>query len=135
MGSKNHEVVPASLIAQISGIRSGGSNKLMGQLAKRNLIARVQNVKCTYRVIYASAFQVLVGLREGEEELSVVRDSSSPLFSSLLSFTSLSFRRRIPTDLRRIRLPGHQGHDEEGHHLLGRKPDRSGEGVGYLRRR
>lgn len=46
MGSKNHEVVPASLIAQISGIRSGGSNKLMGQLAKRNLIARVQNVKC-----------------------------------------------------------------------------------------
>lgn len=46
MGSKNHEVVPASLIAQISGIRSGGGNKLMGQLARRNLIARVQNVKC-----------------------------------------------------------------------------------------
>ncbi|KAL7412165.1 RIO1 family-domain-containing protein [Mrakia frigida] len=53
MGSKNHEVVPASLIAQISGIRSGGSNKLMGQLAKRNLIARVQNVKYDgYRLTY-----------------------------------------------------------------------------------
>lgn len=46
MGSKNHEVVPASLIASISGIRSGIGAKLMGQLAKRNLIARVQNIKC-----------------------------------------------------------------------------------------
>lgn len=46
MGSKNHEVVPSFLIAQISGLRNGGVNKLMGQLAQRNLIARVQNTKC-----------------------------------------------------------------------------------------
>ncbi|CED82703.1 rio1-domain-containing protein [Phaffia rhodozyma] len=53
MGSKNHEVVPASLIAQISGVRSGAGNKLMGQLAKRNLIARVQNIKYDgYRLTY-----------------------------------------------------------------------------------
>ena len=46
MGSKNHEVVPTILIAKIAGLRSGGVNKLLGSLAKRNLIARVQNSKC-----------------------------------------------------------------------------------------
>jgi len=46
MGSKNHEVVPSALIAQISGLRSGGVNKMLGSLAKRNLVAKVQNTKC-----------------------------------------------------------------------------------------
>ncbi len=46
MGSKNHEVVPTNLIAQISGLRGGGVNKLIGSLAKRNLVAKVQNSKC-----------------------------------------------------------------------------------------
>lgn len=46
MGSKNHEVVPSQLINQISGLRTGGANKILGNLAKRNLIARVQNIKC-----------------------------------------------------------------------------------------
>lgn len=46
MGSKNHEVVPLSLIVQISGLRNGGVNKLVGSLAKRNLVSRVQNAKC-----------------------------------------------------------------------------------------
>lgn len=48
MGSKNHEVVPSVLIAQISGLKHSGINKLMGSLAKRNLIARVQNARCAY---------------------------------------------------------------------------------------
>ncbi|QRW19418.1 atypical/RIO/RIO1 protein kinase [Rhizoctonia solani] len=53
MGSKNHEVVPSSLVAQISGLRNGGINKLLGQLAQRNLIARVQNTKYDgYRLTY-----------------------------------------------------------------------------------
>ncbi|CAE6521769.1 unnamed protein product [Rhizoctonia solani] len=53
MGSKNHEVVPSSLIAQIAGLRNGGINKLLGQLAQRNLIARVQNTKYDgYRLTY-----------------------------------------------------------------------------------
>ncbi|KIY47022.1 RIO1-domain-containing protein, partial [Fistulina hepatica ATCC 64428] len=53
MGSKNHEVVPTSLIAQISGLRSGGVNKLIGSLAKRNLLAKVQNSKYDgYRLTY-----------------------------------------------------------------------------------
>ncbi|TFY70370.1 hypothetical protein EVG20_g2644 [Dentipellis fragilis] len=53
MGSKNHEVVPTVLIAQISGLRSGGVNKLIGSLAKRNLVAKVQNSKYDgYRLTY-----------------------------------------------------------------------------------
>jgi RIO kinase 2 len=47
MGSKNHEVVPTSLIVQISGLRNGGVNKLLASLAKRNLISKVQNSRCT----------------------------------------------------------------------------------------
>ncbi|PPQ71342.1 hypothetical protein CVT24_012083 [Panaeolus cyanescens] len=53
MGSKNHEVVPLSLIVQISGLRNGGVNKLVGSLAKRNLISKVQNAKYDgYRLTY-----------------------------------------------------------------------------------
>lgn len=47
MGSKNHEVVPNVLIAQISGLRNGGVMKLIGSLAKRNLVSKVQNSKCS----------------------------------------------------------------------------------------
>ena len=46
MGSKNHEVVPTVLIAKIASLRGGGVNKLVGSLAKRNLISKVQNSKC-----------------------------------------------------------------------------------------
>jgi hypothetical protein len=46
IGSKNHEVVPTSLIAEISGIRGGNVNKCLGSLAKRGLVARVQNIRC-----------------------------------------------------------------------------------------
>jgi RIO kinase 2 len=46
-GSRNHEVVPTPLIAEISGVRGGNVNKALGELAKRNLVARVQNAKCT----------------------------------------------------------------------------------------
>ncbi|KAH9937126.1 Rio2, N-terminal-domain-containing protein [Fomitopsis serialis] len=53
MGSKNHEVVPTQLIVQISGLRNGGVNKNLGSLAKRNLVARVQNAKYDgYRLTY-----------------------------------------------------------------------------------
>ncbi|KAF8523090.1 RIO1 family-domain-containing protein [Hysterangium stoloniferum] len=53
MGSKNHEVVPNPLITQISGLRGGGVNKMLGSLAKRNLVAKVQNAKYEgYRLTY-----------------------------------------------------------------------------------
>ncbi|GAA6049375.1 hypothetical protein JCM3770_007314 [Rhodotorula araucariae] len=52
-GSKNHEIVPSSLIAQISGARSGGVNKALGELAKKKLVAKVQNAKYEgYRLTY-----------------------------------------------------------------------------------
>ncbi|GAA5827524.1 hypothetical protein JCM11251_003848 [Rhodosporidiobolus azoricus] len=52
-GSKNHEVVPSSLIAQIAGSRSGGVNKALGELAKKKLVAKVQNTKYEgYRLTY-----------------------------------------------------------------------------------
>ena len=47
MGSKNHEIVPTVLIVKISGLRNGGVNKLLGSLAKRNLVSRVQNARCS----------------------------------------------------------------------------------------
>ncbi|OAX42389.1 RIO1-domain-containing protein [Rhizopogon vinicolor AM-OR11-026] len=53
IGSKNHEVVPTPLVVQISGLRNGGVNKIIGALAKRNLVAKVQNSKYDgYRLTY-----------------------------------------------------------------------------------
>ena len=52
MGSKNHEVVPSTLIVQVSGLRNGGVNKILGVLAKRNLVAKVQNSKCGFLIAY-----------------------------------------------------------------------------------
>lgn len=55
MGSKNHEVVPMTLIAQIAQLRHGGSHKLVGDLAKNKLIARVQHAKCMYTYMLFSS--------------------------------------------------------------------------------
>ncbi|CEP13763.1 hypothetical protein [Parasitella parasitica] len=53
MGSKNHEVVPSQLIAQIAQLRHGGTHKRVGELAKKKLIARVQNMSYDgYRLTY-----------------------------------------------------------------------------------
>lgn len=46
MGSKNHEVVPSTLITQIAQLRHGGSHKILSELARRNLVAKVQHIKC-----------------------------------------------------------------------------------------
>lgn len=54
MGSKNHEVVPTPLIAQISGLRGGsGVHKNISALAKVGLIAKVKNASYDgYRLTY-----------------------------------------------------------------------------------
>ncbi|PKK62329.1 RIO kinase 2 [Rhizophagus irregularis DAOM 181602=DAOM 197198] len=53
MGSKNHEIVPLSLIAQIAGLRHGGSHKIIGELAKKNLVSKIKNAKYEgYRLTY-----------------------------------------------------------------------------------
>ncbi|KAF2703608.1 RIO1-domain-containing protein [Pleomassaria siparia CBS 279.74] len=53
-GSRNHELVPTSLITQIAGIRSGtGVHNCISNLAKINLIAKIQNAKYDgYRLTY-----------------------------------------------------------------------------------
>ncbi|KAK7543215.1 RIO1 family-domain-containing protein [Phyllosticta citricarpa] len=54
MGSKNHEIVPTPLIANISGLRGGsGVHKCISNLAKVGLIAKVKNAKYDgYRLTY-----------------------------------------------------------------------------------
>ncbi|ORY02041.1 RIO1 family-domain-containing protein [Clohesyomyces aquaticus] len=54
MGSRNHEIVPTPLIAQIASIRSGtGVHKCISSLAKIGLIAKVKNAKYDgYRLTY-----------------------------------------------------------------------------------
>ncbi|KAI9199683.1 RIO1 family-domain-containing protein [Polychytrium aggregatum] len=53
MGSRNHEVVPTSLIANIANLRHGGTNKILNDLCKNTLVARVQNSKYDgYRLTY-----------------------------------------------------------------------------------
>ncbi|KAI4280036.1 MAG: hypothetical protein L6R38_004773 [Xanthoria sp. 2 TBL-2021] len=57
-GSKNHEIVPTSLIIKLSHLQSGsGAHRSISTLAKANLIARVQNAKSSqtddgYRLTY-----------------------------------------------------------------------------------
>ena len=53
MGTRNHEVVPTTLIANIAQLRSSGIHKIIAQLAKNNLIAKTQNAKYDgYRLTY-----------------------------------------------------------------------------------
>lgn len=52
MGSKNHEVVPTTLISSISGFE-GGIKNIISDLARNNLISRGQNIKYDgYRLTY-----------------------------------------------------------------------------------
>ncbi|KAG8598300.1 hypothetical protein GDO81_002554 [Engystomops pustulosus] len=53
MGMKNHEIVPASLIASIASLKHGGCNKVLRELVKHKLIAydRSKTVQ-GYRLIY-----------------------------------------------------------------------------------
>lgn len=53
-GSKNHEVVPTTLIHQLSGMRSmSGTNRSISDLAKLKLISKLRNAKYDgYRLTY-----------------------------------------------------------------------------------
>ncbi|SCU93216.1 LAFA_0F15258g1_1 [Lachancea sp. 'fantastica'] len=45
-GARNHEVVPTTLIHQLSGMRSSsGTNRSIGDLAKLKLVSRMRNIK------------------------------------------------------------------------------------------
>ncbi|XP_018415723.1 PREDICTED: serine/threonine-protein kinase RIO2 isoform X2 [Nanorana parkeri] len=53
MGMKNHEIVPASLIASIASLKHGGCNKVLRELVKHKLVSydRTKTVQ-GYRLIY-----------------------------------------------------------------------------------
>ncbi|KAI8321278.1 RIO1-domain-containing protein [Martensiomyces pterosporus] len=54
VGSRNHDIVPTPLIAQLSHIRGGGVNRYISDLVKRKLIASETNSKYIgYKLIYA----------------------------------------------------------------------------------
>jgi len=59
MGTRNHEVVPTSLIESIAQLRHGGVHKILGELAKNNLVARVQNAKCIYWIIINQKIEII----------------------------------------------------------------------------
>lgn len=44
MGSKNHEVVPTTLISTIAGLRGNSVNRCISNLAKNKLIAKMKNM-------------------------------------------------------------------------------------------
>ena len=48
MGSKNHEVVPTTLISHIAGLKHGGARKLLIELTRHKLVA-YDNTKCEWR--------------------------------------------------------------------------------------
>ncbi|XP_068103590.1 serine/threonine-protein kinase RIO2 [Hyperolius riggenbachi] len=53
MGMKNHEIVPASLVASIASLKHGGCNKILRELVKHKLVSyeRSKTVQ-GYRLIY-----------------------------------------------------------------------------------
>ncbi|KAJ2607434.1 Serine/threonine-protein kinase rio2 [Coemansia sp. RSA 1365] len=54
IGSRNHNIVPAPLIAQLSHLRSGSINKHIGDLIKRKLIASESSSKYIgYKLVYS----------------------------------------------------------------------------------
>lgn len=113
MGSKNHEVVPTPLIAQISGLRGGsGVHKCISTLAKVNLIAKVQNAKCT------CSPPILPG--------------SARLETTPLTFANRK-RRRLPPHLRRARLSRPTHAPQAPRPLLRRQPDRGRQRIRHLR--
>ncbi|EMR08961.1 hypothetical protein PNEG_02740 [Pneumocystis murina B123] len=52
MGSKNHELVPTSLISQISKLKGSNEQKCISKLARNGLISKIKNAKCLYYLIF-----------------------------------------------------------------------------------
>ena len=45
MGMKNHEIVPAALVASIANLKHGGCHKVLRELSKHKLVAFEHNSK------------------------------------------------------------------------------------------
>ena len=50
MGSRNHEIVPTSLLGQIAQIKNSNLNRVISVLAKNNLLSKEQYAKCRFSV-------------------------------------------------------------------------------------
>ncbi len=104
-GSRNHEVVPTPLIAQISGLRgSSAVHRSISNLAKVNLIARVKNARCKHSLV---------------------------LF--LCRLVTLLPRRRLSAHLRRSGLPGAAHVPQATHFVLERLANRHGQRIRHSR--
>lgn len=54
---KNHEIVPASLIASIASLKHGGCNKILRELAKHKLLAYERTKsECEFCVVLCLPF-------------------------------------------------------------------------------
>ncbi|XP_051473155.1 serine/threonine-protein kinase RIO2 isoform X1 [Apus apus] len=115
MGMKNHEIVPASLIASIASLKHGGCHKILRELVKHKLLAyertktvqgyRLTNAGYDYLALKAlSARQVItsVGNQMGvgkESDIYIVADEEEQHFALKLhrlgrtSFRSLKNKR------------------------------------------
>lgn len=51
MGMKNHELVPAALVATIANLKHGGVHKLLRDLCKNRLLSYERGKKCKW-IIY-----------------------------------------------------------------------------------
>ena len=115
MGSKNHEVVPSTLISQISGLRTGGVNKALGELAKRNC----RNSRSLQHVSFAhiSTHDSFSGSKSTGRQVFVY------CCEGVLVADEID-RRRIPLDVWWIRLPGNEDLRTKRHSLFCWQPDR-----------
>ncbi|XP_064391093.1 serine/threonine-protein kinase RIO2-like, partial [Halichondria panicea] len=52
MGMKNHEVVPANLVASIAGLKHGGCHKVLRQLVQHKLVCYEHKKVCGYRLTF-----------------------------------------------------------------------------------
>lgn len=52
MGMKNHEVVPATLIAQIANVRTGGVQKMLMELCKHRLCSYERGPHCKIIIFF-----------------------------------------------------------------------------------
>jgi len=73
MGSKNHEIVPTALIANLAGLRSGGVNKCISELAKRGLVKREANSKCMFVCFsHLSLLETHMNVKENKTDMRYI---------------------------------------------------------------
>ena len=62
---RNHDVVPASLVASIAGLKHGGSHKILRNLVKHNLLCyeHHKGCECTCGEMIVLKYELLLQLK------------------------------------------------------------------------